>query len=330
MKRIIIILVCVVTLISLVACGRNDLEDFKEAIQKTAEITKGSMAVKSKVEMEFNTDGLTEEEIKALNYVKNVVMNMNFKYNDEEERVIAKNYLSFGGLGFDLDFYMDKDKAFIKMPMLGKYIVISDMVMDSEESGSPEELDGSFIAFKKKLEGILQEENVFSGKDTIITTQEGEVKATEYNISLKDQQIKNLLGEIMVELSSNKEIERNFNKYIEFNMEGIDTPEDITLEGLLEDLDKAISRSTIKDFNYVAFVDIDGYIVKEDIVFEIEFMDTESGKVKDLRYQFSSEQWNINEDQDFDYPELNDDNTLDIESLNQGIPFMIEDIMEVK
>ena len=57
-------------LILLTACNTNNLLEYKKASEKTEQITKGQTAGEFTMTTEINQEGLTAEEIKELNYVK--------------------------------------------------------------------------------------------------------------------------------------------------------------------------------------------------------------------------------------------------------------------
>jgi len=81
--------------------------------------------------MDFNTEGLTPEEIKDLNYFKNFEIKFNLTFYDVLKNTIGRSYFNFGGLGFDAVFYNDGEKSFIKMPIIGKYMVLDEKLMEN-------------------------------------------------------------------------------------------------------------------------------------------------------------------------------------------------------
>lgn len=85
----------------LTACNTDNLAEYKKALEKTEQITKGQFSAELSMEMDYNTDGLTSEEMKNLSYFKNMEGSFNAVHDDEAEKAIFRNYMSFGGLGFD-------------------------------------------------------------------------------------------------------------------------------------------------------------------------------------------------------------------------------------
>lgn len=335
MKRMLILGISIILIITLVGCKKNDLEDFTSALKLTEEIEKGELATQLKINMDFNTQGLSEEEIKDRNYLKEIEAKVDVTYDSDLEKTIARNYFNFGGLGFDLNFYIDGERAFVKMPIVGKYIMINDFIKDTDIEKNQAQL-GEFAAeetmasIKNNLIKILKKDNVFSGKDSVLTTPDGEVKATEYTIKLDNSQIKELINETINTISKDEALKKNIEKYMDFNIDDNDGVEEISLENLLESVSKAVDNSEINNFTYLAFVDIDGYIVKEDIDFDISFKEVGSGRISGLNYSYSIDRWGINKEQEFDYPEINEDNILEIDSFDEGVPFIFEDIINTK
>jgi len=86
MKKLLSILLAVMLVLSLAACNTDNLTEYKKAIEKTEQITKGQFSSELSMIMDYNTDGLTAEEIKDLNYFKDMKGTFNAVYDDEAER----------------------------------------------------------------------------------------------------------------------------------------------------------------------------------------------------------------------------------------------------
>jgi len=122
--------------------------------------------------------------------------------------------LNFGGLGFDFDLFVNGEEIFMKLPIIGKYMKIDEMqssMMQQEQDGdieiiSEETLDG----INRKWLEMLKEEDIFRGKNIVLTTPDGEVKTTEYTIKLNDEQIKSLAVYGMDMLSNDKKLKESY------------------------------------------------------------------------------------------------------------------------
>ncbi len=120
MKKLISAILAVMLVFSLTACNTDSLGEYKQAAEKTDQITKGQTSGEFSLVTDFNTDGMTPEEIKELNYYKDMNGKFNISFDDESEKSIYRNYLNMGGLGFDFDLYINKDEMFVKLPVVGK------------------------------------------------------------------------------------------------------------------------------------------------------------------------------------------------------------------
>ena len=234
MKKLMIAILALVLAAALISCSFDSLEGYKKAAEKTEQMKKGRTEGEFSLVMDFNTSGMTEEQIKELNYFKNIKGSFNVAYDDELEKGIFRYYLNLGGLGFDLDLFVNGEEIFMKLPVIGKYMRLSEIkeyMADTQGEGKSEVISGETQdAIKEKWLGLLNKEDVFKGKDTVLTTPDGEVKTTEYTIRLNDEQIKSLAEYSMDLLSKDKKLEENYENYIRKNVEFL---KDTSLEKLL-------------------------------------------------------------------------------------------------
>ena len=322
MKKIITV-VLILTLL-LTACNTNNLAEYKKAVDKTDQITKGQTLGEFTLITEFNQEGLTAEEIRELNYIKDMNGSYSVVFDDEEEKSIIKNYLNFGGLGYDFDVYINKEEMFMKLPVIGKYLKIDDMSSISEDMQTERQIvsEETIKEFSKKWISLMNEEDVFKGKDIVLTTPDGEVKTKEYIIKLSDEQIKALLNDSVEIFSQDKSLK----KLYEENISSIAEPlKDKTFEEMLSEIKNNADKFNVENFSYTAYVDIDGYIVNEIIDIKFGSIDSEEIGIESFSYNLNMKNWDINKKQNFDFPVLTDENTVNIEEMEQNMPVAIED-----
>ncbi|MTI47513.1 MAG: hypothetical protein FH761_06710 [Firmicutes bacterium] len=323
MKRILMFLMVLVTALSLVACGEEDMATYKNAVNKTNEIMRGQSSYEITVNQEFNIDGLTPEEIKDINYFKKMVLESRSQFNSDKKKVIAHNYSNFGGMGFDTDFYMNNDEVFMKMPIIGKYMNLQGLLKKEDDEANEQIISQDTIQkIKDNWIGILNEEDVVSGEKSLLSTEEGEVKATLFSISLTDKQIKKLVNNTINDLLDDNNLTRMMEKFVNYEEKSI------SLDEIVNKIRESISSSNITDFKYQVYIDIDGYIVQSNMTMEIEYPDAEIGEIKSQEINMITNVWDIEEEQSFNFPSLTEDNTLQQSEINQGIPFMFEDIFK--
>lgn len=331
MKKVLTLIFAFLLAVSLAGCSTDSLGDYHKAAEKTDQVKMGQTSGEISVLMDFNTDGMTAEQIKELNYFKDMKGSFSAVYDDDSEKGIFRNYLNFGGLGFDFDMFMNGDEAFIKLPVIGKYMRLSEMqdsIAMGQEEEAPEFISGETVkALSDKWLELMNKEDVFKGKDIVLTTPDGEVKTTQYTIKLNNEQIKRLIADSADILSLDEKLTEFYNQYIRKNAEVL---EDTTLEDMLFDTKKGLEHVTVEDFSYNAYVDIDGYIVNEVVELVFKFDSPEQGNLAGVSYKLDIKNWDLNKEQEFEFPELTDNNTMNMEELDQSMPFELEILLNNK
>lgn len=328
MKKIILILLAAMLVLSLVACNTDNLAQYKKAFEKTEQITKGQLSADFSMVMDYDTTGLTAEEIRDLNYFKDMKGSFNSVFDDDVEKVILRNYMNFGGLGYDFDMYINGEEFFMKLPVIGKYIKISEIqnAIEQEDYKFDQTIlsEESMKAITDKWVGLMKEDNVFKGKDIILTTPDGEVKTTEYTITLTDEQIKLFVSESVDIAEKDVNLKQYYDKFLKVKI----NDEDLSFEDMIKFFKDNIENYNVENFKYTALVDIDGYIVNENILFSIKSTNTDL-MLKGMDYNLDIKTWDINKEQSFDFPVLTKDNTMDVDNTEE-MPDLMKDMFENK
>lgn len=334
-KKAISAILILMMILSLSACNTDSLREYKNAVEKTEQIKKGHTAGEFSLSMDFNTEGLTDEELKNMNYYKDIKGSYDAVFDSKAKKVIYRNYLNLGGLGFDYDMYFNGDEMLMKLPVVGKYIKLNDLSssVSEQNKSTSEDMDEENIISQETIDGIsdswiklIKRDDVFKGKNIVLTTPDGEVKTTEYTIKLTDEQIKQLSAEC-IELISNDEKLKNF--YDELKKD-IELLSDTTFEEQIRKIREHKDDFKVENFNYIAHVDIDGYIVNETVELKLSLNDNGKGSMLGLDYKLDTKNWDINKEQSFDFPTVTDENTLKMDDLKDSEMFMIEDLFKNK
>ena len=332
MKRKIIFMAAflIILILFITSCNTNNLIEYKKAAEKTEQITKGQTAGEFTMTTEINPDGLTAEEIKELNYIKDMDGSFSVVFDDKEEKAIIRNYLNFGGLGYDFEVYVNGEEVSIKLPVVGKYLRIDEeMISESEQyydTGNQIISEETKKEFTKKWISLMNEEDVFKGKNIVLTTPDGEVKTTEYTIKLSDEQIKTLLKECAQILSEDEALKLFFEKNISVNVgETEGELEQKTFEEMLDDIIEGLEKFNVENFSYRAYVDIDGYIVNEIFDISLKTIDAEKEGIIGINYNLDIKTWDINKEQKFEFPILTDENTIKTDEMKDNMPAVMED-----
>lgn len=323
MKRIVCIALMLALMLSLTACNTNNLAEYKNALEKTEQITKGQTQVEFSSNVDINTEGMSAETIRELNYYKDMKGSFNVSFDEEAEKSIFRSYINFGGLGFDYDLYFNGGEIIMKLPVAGKYMKLNEL--NNPSAAEESKLNGEIIsestmkAISEKWVELMNEENVFRGKDIILTTPDGEVKTSEYTIALSSQQIKSLFSDSADSISKDPDLKRLYDEYRAKENK-------LSFEESIKLLRDNAEKYSVENFKYVALVDIDGYIVSEDIEFHIKAAE-ESLIIREVDYKLNVKNWDINKEQVFDFPVLNDKNTIKADN-SEEIPDVMKSLFD--
>jgi hypothetical protein len=332
-KVLIISAFLLILLVIITACNTNSFAEYKKASEKTEQITKGQTGGEFTLTTEINPEGLTAEEIKELNYIKDMKGTFSVVFDDEKEKAIIRSYLNFGGLGYDFEVYINGEEVSMKLPVIGKYLKVDEeMLAEGQEySGNQIISEESKKEFTKKWVSLMNEEDVFKGKNLVLTTPDGEVKTTEYTIKLSDEQIKALFKDTAQILSRDESLKSFFNKNIRVTMGKADgEKENKTFEEILDDILRSTEKFNVDNFTYRALVDIDGYIVNEIIDISLKTIDASEEGIAGMKYHLDIKTWDINKDQRFEFPVLTDENTLKPAEMEENMPSGIEDYFKIE
>lgn len=327
MKKLLSILLIAMLVLSLAACNTDNLAEYKKALEKTDQITKGQLSADLSMVMDYNTDDLTAEEIKELNYFKDMSGSFNVVYDDEAEKTILRNYMNFGGLGFDFNMYINGEEVIMKLPVVGKYLKMNELnsVNIDEEAYDQKIISQETLeAITEKWIGLMKEDDVFKGKDIILTTPDGEVKTTEYTITLSDEQIRTLVKESAAIAAKDETLKQFYDDNVSIKVD----EEEITFDEMIESIEKNIENYKAENFKYTALVDIDGYIVSENISYSIKSTKPDL-ILRGMDYNLDIKTWDINKEQIFDFPVLTDENTIKTDNMEE-LPDLMKDLFENK
>ena len=325
-RRFTWIMILLLTALAVTGCGNNGLDDYKKAMEKTDHITRGQSSGEFSLTLDINTEGLSQEVVNELNYYKNITGKFQAVFDQEKKLGIYRNYLNLGGLGFDLDIFKNKDQMYVRLPIIGKYMMLDDL---ATKTGKPAENPTEFIS-KNTLEALgsewlnmLNEEDVFEGKDMILTTPDGEVKTKVYTITLKDSQVRAFEEKSVDILFKDEHLKNNYEKMV---LQNAELQEKVTFDDFFVKVKAHIMKDTVNDFHYTAYVDIDGYIINETLEFEIKRDAVGEGEPESISFHLELKNWDINKEQKVEFPELNEENTMKTDKLNDTMPSMFRNL----
>jgi hypothetical protein len=287
-------------------CSTNALLDYNNAVRKTEDITRGKMSLSIKIDNDFSTEGLSEEAIANLKNFERIEMSLLSSFDNNQRRSINDIYLNLGGMGIDSMVYSNDADAYIRLPMVNEYIRIN---LDELDMTSSLDMTGTESLVKritKEWTELLETENVVKGEKSIMATEDGEVKVTKFTVSPTEDQLRLLLKKMIAILRSEKEALETFVQFA--NTDG-----GLDFDALVRGVEQEIEDMEKITFNSVAYIDIDGYIVKESIEIYFENYDPKPGQVSKRTVVFSQENWDNEMEQNIVIPDISSDNLMDMD-----------------
>lgn len=296
-KKILMVTFMIVMIaISSIACNKEiPLTYYQNAVKKTDSITKGKMSVEILIENNYNVENITKEDMELIDPFKNIKVSFVSNFNDMSDRQIAYAYYNYNDVGYDFNIYSTEGNTYLKFPMNEQFIRIDAKEMEGDiDSEKLYQLSSMWIE-------ILDNKDVAKGEQSILDTEDGEVKIVEYSINPTSEQMKPFIKEaITLMIDDNNDM---------FKIANID--EDST--NIKDDINSIIENIETVQFSERAFIDIDGYIVQSDINIEMNFKGNNA--IKNTSVIIQSKNWDIEQEQILDYPEFTNENVIEIDSL---------------
>lgn len=312
----IITLIVMFSLIGLMSTGcmsAADYESYMNAVIKTDEIRKGISTMEVSVENTLNQalmDQLTQEERETFEKMKSIKVNITNRFDLEKKQSIMDVYLYYNQLGTDIKvFKPSENELYLKLPYL-------EGVFDIREGFDVNQMDTDKISgFTKEVasqwNAMLEVENIFVGEKTIIENEDGEVKSTKYTVKPTVAQLDAFMRSLRTSVLSHQEELKIFLE--EMNMAGSDISklDDATYEDLVNAIFDSI---TITRYEETAYVDVDGYIIDEKMVIELQYESSENVNhiFETQRIEVHHQNWDIEKSQEFDFEFLDQLERLDM------------------
>lgn len=318
MKKRILGLFILVLLVITAGCTQSNLENYKSASIKTDSMTKGTETITININTDYNRDGLDEEALKIINTFDSAEFTLKNSFDSDINKSLSSGYLNFGDLGYDFKVYGLDNKTYIEPLFLNlkgkKYIELSDTYFTPDTDNS----EALFDKIAAKWNEVINEENVIKGGNVLITTDDGEVKSREFTIDLKDEQLREFLLYMVETFQENDQYKKVFEEITYFKDEEVMTQEekDELYEELLKEFKKFIEETDNLNFFYKAYIDIDGYIVQEDIRFGFGSETVSSGGLKSFEFKMTNMYSNIEKEQNLDFIEPSIEESISIDELD--------------
>jgi hypothetical protein len=317
-----IIALSLIFLLVLSGCSKNPLKTYNSAVEKTENITRGKFSVTVNVENIFNKEGLDDETLKTLRYLEKIETSMFSSFDKNESRSKNDIYLKIGNLGFDSKVYSIEDEAYIQIPALNKYIKLNlaDIKfeeLEKEQGINTDSIEGLMKRISKEWTDLLETDNVVKGERTIMQTEDGDVKVTKFSVSPTEDQLRLFLKKVIAIFRSEKEGLQQFVELFRldnnYNIEKTENNEEMNFEILIKAIENELEEMEKITFSSVAYIDIDGYIVKETIEIVFENYDPKGGQIEKRKVQITQENWDNEMEQKIILPEIPAESIISID-----------------
>ncbi|WP_449240532.1 hypothetical protein [Desulfoscipio gibsoniae] len=330
-----IILVPAILLVAILAGGcwkTGDLQALQKATVTTKEITRGQTLTEFHYQMDFDELDLTPEEHRKLETYRKLKGTVTERFDRQKGLSYVNAHLDLGGMGFDLKVYTDANRTILLLPTFTKFLVIQ---RENLEQRLPEESPGiKATNWAKQLadlwNGLLKAENVRRTGAQPVSTPEGDIKVTGYEVVLKDTEIRKLARESVRVILSDPEIkEQIINNWLKYVRKEDLQDEDIDnrLAVIMEQALKGIDQTRFKDFHYTGAADRDSHLVLETIHVRTA-TGTEKGPTVTADLNIKTQRWSIGRQMSFDMPEITPENSFVLEELEANMPKVFESIFE--
>lgn len=324
--------VVILTALLTTACTENTLEDYKSALEKTENIQRGKTHTDLELQMNFEMDGLDEEEARQLKSFENIEYEgtSSFDYTGDQAKVESINLLSLGGLGMNFDYYQLGDEMALYIPMLGKFLNLTSQDIDklSEDTdnlgkiASLQLTDETVQALENVWKQTFEADEVIKGEDSIMETPEGDVRVVKFTIEPDKEKLKDFVKK------TTEIIVKDENIQAEFGEMSFDNGKVLKAEDFLSGLDDAMEKWQVQTFKVVDFIDVDGYIVQTTVNISIKMDIDMPGAPNAFNMTLETTNYEIEKNQSIDFPELTEENSLSIQELEQGLPSTYENLIE--
>jgi len=286
----------IISILLMAGCQMNktDFQIYLDALQKTQQIENGQMRQEIKITSRFYDE---------ISFPENIELEFDTKFNEDKDQSITNIYFKNDLLGTDMSMYrIDNQSMYLKLMVSDLYYDLLSEPTNEAHTITRTEIEDQalFLTLYKEGRAIwisaLNEKNVFRGDKMIIDSAFGDVKATQYTVTMTGV----LLDEVKLAyrnliLAHKEALVLFINRQL--SDESIDVDEfDQYINAYFESL-------TFKNFEYQAFVDADQYVIKTMINSQIH-----SSNLSEQTIEVMIENGEIAKKQKLIFPEINDGN----------------------
>lgn len=300
-KRIWSLVMLVALMASLAGCQSKDYDSYREAMERTAQLERYEEHWRLEIATEYDLASVEDTETRReLEDLTHFVIEMVEKRDLGEGLIQAEAHVEYGSLGFDGDYLVNGEGSYLTLPFIESYIRLDESEANGLDTGEFNLIveEETLLMIQQIWLDVITDDEVFRGDEILVDTPDGKVKTTKYTITISDAVFKELLSEVAPVLLADE-------RFIETLSEQ-EMPEEVDLMKWVEGL----ASMTLERFQQEIYVDIDGYVVREDLMAKVSSTDE---FFQGASFEMHSELYSINENLVFDFPEIDEEDTLSLD-----------------
>ncbi len=307
MKKIAILFIGLM-LLSSVGCAGSALETYQEAVLKTEGLDQGKSSFSIGIQNVFRLEGLTQEEQLRYQSMENIEMNYLTSFDKSQNLRASDFYFFLGDYGLDGKLYQQGRDYYLKLPILSHYLKMDENTLQSPNKHPFDEEHPFITRVTQEWIELLEVDNVVKGERAIMLTEDGEVKVTRFTVEPSEDQVRLFMKKVFSLARAEKESL--------IQLMGLVDTEDFSIEEMIDSLETAFNSMDKVNFKVYAYIDIDGFIVRDETFIEFEQFNPEPGGMYKMTMTLTEENWENNRWQDIQLPEFNSDNVMSIEDMD--------------
>jgi hypothetical protein len=188
-------LVLVVAMLTIAGCSGSAYEKLLKAEAKTEAAASGITTTRVMMENQLDTAGMTQEQLKMANYIKNVTYEGTMRFDNALGQFVSDNFLSMGGIGFDFGLYGLQDKTYAKLSVMKKYMDVSDLMSSQIATQTESKMfsENTMAELGAIWSNLANKDNVVRSGSALLKTDAGDIKTTRYRIEADTAEVKSAL-----------------------------------------------------------------------------------------------------------------------------------------
>ncbi len=302
-------------LLTLTGCSASGYDLYQKAELKTSEAKTGVYDIEVRLENQFDTSKMTEEQLKGVNYMKQIAFKGKNTVDQTKNAVISEAWMSIGGIGFDFTYYGNGDESYIKYPVLKKYIKINPNMTASA--------DGKNViseATQKQLSQIWKQlankTNVKVAEEILVSTSEGDVKAKHLTVNASNEEVRQAIIDSFNVIKNDQSLQAS--------LQGLASKSG---EETVGTLNMDVDALTIESFEISDYVDADGYLVKDEVNIVMSGFGKNS-QLKKTNFHLGTVYSQLDQKVELQFPQISPDQIFSDEELNKEMPAVFKDLIQ--